>query len=228
MEPLLILVPGVKFVMGSDAGQEDEAPPHTVELAPFYLGRCAVTNREYALFLRESGIAAPVCWNDPRFNHPDQPVVAVNWFEAAAYCEWLGRQQGKRYRLPTEAERELACRGGTTTAYPWGETAERETGAYGRRWLEGGPELVGGPTNAFGFCNLADNVHEWCLDWYGKDYYRTSPESNPKGPPSGRRKASRGGSWRHQIKVTRCSARSSLDPTFRYTDYGFRLALSED
>ena len=54
MEPLLILVPAGTFVMGSDAGQEDEAPPHTVELAPFYLGRCAVTNREYALFLRES------------------------------------------------------------------------------------------------------------------------------------------------------------------------------
>ena len=228
MEPLLILVPGGTFVMGSDAGQEDEAPPHTVELAPFYLGRCAVTNREYALFLRESGIAAPVCWNDPRFNHPDQPVVAVNWFEASAYCEWLSRQQGKPYRLPTEAERELACRGGTTTAYPWGETAQRDLGDYGRRWVAGGPELVGGPANGFGLCNLADNVHEWCLDWYGSDYYRMSPKPNPQGPSSGRRKASRGGSWRHQIKVTRCSARSSLDPTFRYTDYGFRVARSAD
>ena len=103
MEPILILIPATTFVMGSDAGQEDETPPHTVELSPFYLGRCAVTNREYALFLEQSAISPPVCWNDPRFNHPDQPVVAVNWFEASAYCEWLGRQQGKLYRLPTEA-----------------------------------------------------------------------------------------------------------------------------
>ena len=128
MEPILILIPATTFIMGGFGGQEDETPPHLVELAPFYLGRYAVTNREYSLFLEQSAMSPPVGWNDPRFNHPDQPVVAVNWFEAVAYCEWLSRQQGKPYRLPTEAERELACRGGATTAYPWGETAQRDLG----------------------------------------------------------------------------------------------------
>ena len=117
----------------------------------------------------------------------------------------------------------MACRAGTQTAYPWGDAAERDLGDYGRRWYEGGPEIAGGPSNAFGLYNMADNVHEWCLEWYGKDYYKLSPARDPGGPETGSRRASRGGSWRHQIKVTRSSARSSLDPSFRYTDYGFRV-----
>jgi len=67
-------------------------------------------------------------------------------------------------------------------------------------------------------------VHEWCVDWYDPDYYGVSPERNPGGPESGKRKASRGGSWRHHIKVARCSARSSIPPEFQYADYGFRVA----
>jgi len=221
--PDMVPIPGGSFLMGSEEGREDEIPPHIVELSPFWIARSAVTNSEYGLFLRDTGGATPPAWEEPRFNHPGQPVVAVNWFEAAAYCAWLSERTGEPYRLPTEAEREMACRAGTQTAYPWGDTAERELGDYGRRWYEGGPEIAGGPSNAFGLYNMADNVHEWCLDWYGKDYYKLSPARDPGGPETGSRRASRGGSWRHQIKVTRSSARSSLDPSFRYTDYGFRV-----
>jgi formylglycine-generating enzyme len=222
--PEMVPLEGGGFVMGSASGQEDEAPPHFVELSPFCIARFAVTNREYGIYLQKSGAQPPPLWNDPKFNHPDQPVVAVNWLEAVAYCAWLSKVLIEPYRLPTEAEREYACRAGSATAYPWGESAERDRGEYGRRWMEGGPEIVGGPPNAFGLYNMADNLHEWCSDWYGKDYYRFSPQKDPMGPPAGVRRASRGGSWRHHVKVTRSSARSAINPSFRYTDYGFRIA----
>ncbi|HYK89404.1 MAG TPA: SUMF1/EgtB/PvdO family nonheme iron enzyme [Acidobacteriota bacterium] len=222
----MVFLVGGTFVMGSDGGQEDESPPHTVELSPYYIGRYSVTNREYRAFI-DCTVKEPLpAWNDPNFNDPSQPVVAVNWFEAMAYCAWLSELLGERFRLPTEAEREHACRAGTTTAYPWGDSVERNCTGYGRRWHEGAPEVVGGPQNSFGLCNMADNVHEWCSDWYSRDYYRVSPRKNPPGPASGVRRASRGGSWRHHVKLTRSSARSSLNPAFRYTDYGFRIARS--
>jgi len=224
--PEMVLLAGGSFVMGSTSGQDDESPAHTVLLSRFYVARFAVTNREYSLFLEQTGTPSPPDFDDPRFNHPDQPVVSVNWHEAVDYCEWLGETLDMEYRLPTEAEREYACRAGTSSAYPWGDSPARDCGDYGRRWLEGGPELVGGPPNAFGLCNMSDNVHEWCSDWYARDYYRISPRDNPRGPDTGVRRASRGGSWRHHVKVTRSSARSSIAPVFRYADYGFRVVRS--
>jgi formylglycine-generating enzyme required for sulfatase activity len=222
----MVLLEQGNFVMGSAFGREDEAPPHPVELSRFHIARFAVTNREYRIYLERTETRPPPCWNDPGFNHPDQPVVGVSWHEAVDYCAWLSRAMDAPYRLPTEAEREFACRAGTTTSYPWGDSPERDCGEYGRRWLAGGPEIVGGPPNGFGLCNMADNVHEWCLDWYGKDYYRHSPAKDPRGPETGIRRASRGGSWRHQVKVTRSSARSAISPGFHYADFGFRVARS--
>jgi len=224
--PDMVLISGGSFLMGSATGQEDESPPHHVQISPFQISKYAVSNRCYALFIAATGTAPPPFWDMPSFDDPDQPAVGVNWFEAMAYCKWLADRLGMAFRLPTEAEREFACRAGTSTAYPWGDLpddAARLSSGYGRRW-ETGPEVVGGPPNGFGLCNMADNVHEWCSDWYGKEYYRTSELLDPRGPESGKRRASRGGSWRHKVKVTRCSARSALDPVFRYADYGFRIA----
>ncbi len=73
---------------------------------------------------------------------------------------------------------------------------------------------------------MSEGVHEWCSDYYDYNYYCSSPERNPQGAASGMRRSSRGGSWRHQIKFSRCAGRSSLPPSFRYTDYGFRVALT--
>ena len=78
--------------------------------------------------------------------------------------------------------------------------------------------------NGYGLFDMCQNVHEWCSDWYDPNYYAASPAENPAGPPSGKRRASRGGAWRHHIKFSRCAARSSIPPEFRYADYGFRVA----
>ncbi|MGC2399347.1 MAG: SUMF1/EgtB/PvdO family nonheme iron enzyme, partial [Acidobacteriaceae bacterium] len=96
------------------------------------------------------------------------------------------------------------------------------------RWKTG-PEPVGqSEPNRFGLFEMCENVHEWCSDWFAPDYYSFSPENNPQGPETGTRKASRGGSWRHHIKISRCSTRSSIPPEFKYADYGFRIACKLD
>ncbi|MCA1651328.1 MAG: formylglycine-generating enzyme family protein [Acidobacteria bacterium] len=81
-----------------------------------------------------------------------------------------------------------------------------------------------GAPNHFGIHGIAANIHEWCADWHAHEYYAQSPTVNPLGPPAGSRKVSRGGSWRHSVTISRTAARSKLDPSFRYTDYGFRVA----
>ncbi|HKR67135.1 MAG TPA: SUMF1/EgtB/PvdO family nonheme iron enzyme [Thermoanaerobaculia bacterium] len=174
-------------------------------IAAFEIAIHQVTNREYAQFVDATGHIAPPHWRDADFDHPEQPVVAVSWFDAVAYCEWRG------VRLPTEAEWELAARGGIDGAlYPWGDEPPQSRPDYATRWLRG-PERVGrGTPNGYGLYDMCENVHEWCSDWFVE----------------GKRRASRGGSWRHQIKISRCDARSSLPPDCKYADYGFRVARS--
>jgi formylglycine-generating enzyme required for sulfatase activity len=221
----MVSLPAADFIMGNDAGRQDERPAHRVRLAPFRAALRSVSNAEYGIFLAATGREPPRFWPDETFNHPDLPVVGVTWFDAVAYCEWLSRQSGEAFRLPTEAEREFATLGGLQRAdWPWGNDAPEarpelaDVAALNRTHV---PSEV--CANGYGLLCMADNVHEWCSDWYDAAYYAVSPEDGPKGPPAGRRRASRGGAWLHQIKFNRCSARSSLDPTFQYNDYGFRV-----
>jgi len=229
IEPKMLRIPEGWFLMGCETGRDDEKPVHRVWVDAFELGAHQVTNAEYACFLAAAKSAPPPCWNDSNFNDAKMPVVAVSWHEAAAYCDWLSRATGKHYRLPTEAEWERAARGGSEGAlYPWGDAGPESVPDYAKRW-KNGPEPVGKyAPNAYGLYNLGDNVHEWCSDWYEADYYSRSPERNPRGPVDGKRRASRGGSWRHHIKVTRTAARSSIPPELQYADYGFRVARSLD
>ena len=221
------LIPAGEFLMGSESGQEIERPVHRVWVDAFEMAVYQVHNRDYAAFLEASGHSAPRHWTDPDFNLPDQSVVAVSWFEATEYCRWLSEATGANYRLPTEAEWERAARGGVEgLLYPWGDDAPETRPEYQRRWggEVRGPLPVGqGEPNAFGLFDLCENVHEWCADWYDAEYYAVSPKRNPPGPESGERRASRGGSWRHHVKVSRSAARSSIPPHLEYADYGFRV-----
>jgi sulfatase modifying factor 1 len=226
-EPAMRRIPEGWFQMGCDVGRDDEKPAHRVWVDAFELAARQTTNADYAPFLEDTHHPPPSLWDDPSFSDPEQPVVAVSWFDAVAYCEWLGRALGKKYRLPSEAEWERAARGGVEgETFPWGNCAPEELPNYASRW-KSAPETVAlYAPNPYGLYNLGDNVHEWCADWYDAAYYAVSTERNPRGPLPSSRRASRGGSWRHHIKVTRTAARSSIPPEFRYADYGFRVAAS--
>lgn len=223
--PELVLIPGGEFTMGNDAGRADERPAHRVRLPSFRAAISPVTNADYARYVANTGVAEPPFLNDERFSDPAQPVVGVSWSEALAYCRWLAGNTGIRFRLPTEAEREYAALGGAETAdWPWEGVPCRVHPLYDRiaqlsRPHAPAPECA----NGYGLRCMAENVHEWCSDWYDATYYQVSPVESPRGPSAGRRRASRGGAWRHSVKFTRISARSAIDPSFHYNDYGFRV-----
>lgn len=226
-DPVSVCIEAGTFMMGCEQGRDEEKPLHQVRVREFEMAVFQTRRREYERFLRATRYLAPPQWEDPDFSDPDQPVVAVSWSEAAKYCEWLSSVSGRRYRLPTEAEWEwAACGGHAGWLYPWGDEAPESRREYLERW--GGkvkaPLPAGrGSPNGWGLHDIGENVHEWCSDWFSRDYYKVSPEDNPRGPETGERKASRGGSWRHHIKASRCAARSSIPPHFQYADYGFRV-----
>lgn len=181
----------------------------------FTLGRTPITRDEYAGFLETGRAAEPPWWRDPRFARGRQPVVGVTWGEAAAYCDWLCEIGGGIWRLPTEAEWEHAARGGLAEPRTaWGDAVPE--GEIPDGPLEAPWDAGRGTPNGYGLLDIGTLVHEWCLDMV--------PPSSPGGPP---RRASRGGSWRHAIRWTAPSARSSLPPDYRYADYGFRVLREE-
>jgi len=207
--------------MGQVDGRDEERPVHTVRLAPFRLGRHQVTNAQYDKFRKATSREKSEYRDRVEFSDPAHPVVAVNWFDAVAYCHWLGVEKKLHVRLPTEAEWEFAARGGMVTRFWWGDALPA---IDAERWKHGPERVMLGEPNPYGLYDICQNVHEWCSDWYDPGYYAVSPVDNPRGPAHGKRRASRGGAWRHHIKVARCAARSSIPPEFRYADYGFRVA----
>lgn len=214
--------------MGDDDGRPNERPARQVTVDAFRIAAAPVTRDQYQRFLQASGHEPPRYWHDPRFQHPQQPVVAVNWYDAVAYCDWLTSIVAEQtFRLPTEAEREKAARGGRQDqAYPWGDDLpDWMDVVYRGDAVERPDQVAQDPPNDFGLHNMADLVHEWCADWYDAKYYETGPADNPPGPEQGPRRVSRGGSWRHAVKVTRCAHRSAIMPDRQLSDYGFRVAV---
>jgi len=196
-------------------------PPAGERSPLFRLGRTPVTNAQYGFFLSAIPDAvAPPWWSSPSFSSPAQPVVGITWNEASAYCRWLSATAGGTWRLPAEAEWELAMSGGLAAPRtPWGE--EVPAGEIPEGLLEGPWETGRGSPNGYGLLDPGTVVHEWCLDW-------REPEAVSEGgrpTASAARRASRGGSWRHRIRWSPPSARGSLPPDYRYSGYGFRVLL---
>ncbi len=219
-------IPAGWFTMGTDRGQEDERPPHRVFVDSFELAVFPITRAEYERFVAATAHELPKDWSNPLFAQPDLPVVGVSWADAVDYCAWRSIADQRPVRLPTEAEWEYAARGRQTALFPWGDVTPAWIPNSGRGPLEAPwPVTLGEPTD-FGLFGIATNIHEWCADWHDASYYSRSIERNPTGPDNGVRRASRGGAWRHTYTMCRVTLRSKLDPSFRYNDYGFRVARS--
>lgn len=183
-------------------------------------------------------------WHDPGFPQTgDDPVVNVTWNDAVAMARWLSEREGVRYRLPTEAEWEYACRAGTSTRYNTGDDAGSLLGSAAlldldtaQRWPNRLPFALPGhdgyvftapvgtfAPNAFGLFDMHGNVWEWVADWYGEHYYAESPTDDPLGPGSGDLHVRRGGSWATSALYLRSSYRNWNTAQTRYTLVGMRL-----
>lgn len=188
-------------------------------------------------------------WKNPGFRQGnDHPVVNVTWNDAVAMSQWLSVKEGKKYRLPTEAEWEYACRAGTRTRYHSGDdlqtllkvsntfAADTKTGKsdwaiYATAEYDGFEFTapVGSFTpNPWGLYDMHGNVWEWVADWYGDNYYATSPVDNPPGPDVGEVRVRRGGSWHTWPFYARSSFRNWNKPETRYTLVGIRLLREVD
>lgn len=187
-------------------------------------------------------------WRNPGFTQgDDHPVVNVTWNDAQALASWLSRTEGQRYRLPSEAEWEYACRAGTRTRYPHGDdpaglagtanTFDQDAAPYWERWrpfaLPGSDgnaftAPVGSHApNAFGLHDMVGNAWEWTADWYGENYYARSPRDDPQGPATGSVRVRRGGSWHTWPLYARCSYRNWNSQDTRYTLVGMRLVRED-
>ena len=221
----MALVPAGDFIMGSDKGDEDEAPAHRVYLNAFYIDKFEVTNGRFAKYVEAIQSEPPWGFADRETPviHAERPVRWVSWMDAMGYCLWLGK------RLPTEAEWEKAARGTDERTYPWGNDPPTPVHAvYGLK--EGGAETVSVIGNhhmgqsPYGVQDLAGNLYEWVMDWYADNFYTNSPAINPRGPGEGTAKVQRGGSYINTPYRLRSSFRTKGDPTEQDPNVGFRCA----
>ena len=198
----LVWVPGGQFNMGSKDLDADSRPVHPVRLNQYWIGETPVTNRQYEIFLRaRPQQRKPARWNHPDYSDPEQPVIAVQWDDAMAFCAWLSEATGLQVDLPSEAQWEFAARGLESRRYPWGDPAPDATRAC---FAQKKPAPVGrypagrGP---FGTLDQAGNVWEWCKDVWDAGAYKTKVHRGaPLNPlvESGRMdfRCVRGGSFR--------------------------------
>ena len=227
----LVEIPAGEFAMGLDGMQalEDERPKHQIWLPAFLIDLHEVTVGQYASFLTATNHLAPWEWDKVNLSqHSNRPVIGVDWPDADAYCQWKGK------RLPTEAEWEKSARGTDGRLYPWGNqspTKDLANFALGARFSYSQvlmPALsYERGKSPYGLYQMAGNVWEWVQDWYGADYYKTSPEHNPQGPDQGKFKVLRGGSWSDLPKYLLTYGRFKLPPETRNSYTGFRCAKSQ-
>jgi sulfatase modifying factor 1 len=222
---LVRIEPG-QFQMGSTGGDFDELPIHAVKISQsFSMAATEISNAQYEQFdpahrVRRGQFGLS--------KEDDEAVVFVSWREAARFCEWLSEKEGKKYRLPTEAEWEYACRAGTSTAYHTGDTLPE---AYHKQQRQGEVPVpvslqVGRtPPNAWGLHDLHGNVEEWCHDWYGA--YQAGEQTDPAGPANGDFKITRGGSHNTLLPFLRSANRSGTLPDDKHWLIGFRVVQAQ-
>ena len=239
-----VLIPAGEFMMGSGISAEEvawryggladyfthEHPQHRVQITkPFWLGKYEVTQGQWQAVTEEP----PWAGQEYAKSNPRHAVSWVPSDDCQSFISKLAeRTAAKVFAFPTEAQWEYACRAGTQTAYSFGGSAPQ---LKDYAWYEDNAKQVGEEyahavgskrPNAWGLYDMHGNVWEWCADWYGKDYYASSPAVDPTGPASGRARVLRGGGWSNQDWDARCAARSSMGRVFKMLpNGGLRAAL---
>ncbi len=238
MEPLLsemVLIPGGQFTRGSTTGNRDEMPQHGIYVPSFALDIHPVTNEQFVRFLEWTGGEKDQNYNDLirlkdsrisrsagklfiESGYAKHPVVGVTWYGAVAYSKWVGK------RLPSEAEWEVAAKGGwEDSLYPTGNAIEKSQANF---FSSDTTPVMSYGSNGYGLFDMAGNVYEWCQDWYGYNSYESSAQEphNPKGPLQGVYRVLRGGCWKSLREDLRCSHRHRNNPNAVNGTYGFRCA----
>jgi formylglycine-generating enzyme required for sulfatase activity len=234
----MLLVPSGQFLMGSSApqAQHHEQPVTLVTQSCFFAARFPVTNAQYEEFdPSHRNKRSP--WADDR-----HPVIYVTSREAENFCKWLSAKEGKKYRLPSEAEWEYSARGIDGRIFPWGDKLDSGTLANfaDKRtnfpWKDANIDDGFAETapvgsfpkgvSPFGLEDLAGNVFEWCFDCF--EAYKGKDRINPRGTPSGPKRNYRGGSWKSRAASLRATARAYNSPDYSSNDVGFRVVCECD
>jgi len=227
---LVLIQPG-QFMMGSpedEPGRSSGEKPHRVNLTkPFYLQTTEVTQEQWQTLMGKNPSANKRCGESC-------PVEQVSWEDAQEFVQKLNQKEGTdKYRLPTEAEWEYACRAGSTTAFPNGSITkldcDRDANLDAIAWYCGNSQniikpVAGKKPNVWGLYDMLGNVQEWCQDWFGA--YPDDEVVNPKGPKKGSYRVMRGGVWYSPARDARCASRFGSPPRYRFQHIGFRLGMT--
>ncbi|MDZ7667058.1 MAG: formylglycine-generating enzyme family protein [Desulfotignum sp.] len=224
-----VLIPSGSFSMGSPEGEPGRSLgeiQHPVNLTrPFYMQTTEVTQEQWMALMSTNPSSNKVCGKGC-------PVEQVSWNDVQEFIQKLNQKEGTdKYRLPTEAEWEYACRAGSTEAFPNGGITElgcgRDPNLVAIGWYCGNSNNKVQPVarkkpNSWGLYDMVGNVHEWCQDWFG--VYPYDEVTNPKGPHSGSYRVMRGGVWYSPARDCRSASRFGSPPHYKFRHIGFRLA----
>nr|WP_042886707.1 formylglycine-generating enzyme family protein [Cupriavidus necator] len=224
--PVLVSLPAGSFTMGSNASDPAEKPPHHVTIGqPFAIGRYEVTVEQWNACATAGG-----CQNIPTVaeSAKNAPVRDVSWDDAQQYVAWLSKTTGKTYRLPTEAEWEYAARGGTASAFWWGDQMRKGNANCkdcGEPWSQDAPAPVGSfAANPYGLHDVNGSVWEWVADCWHSSYKNAPTDGRAWNENACGSRVIRGGSWREGASYMVSSTRFKYSPSVRQSQNGFRVA----
>ena len=224
----MISIPGGSFMMGSpeDEGGNSEKPQHQVTIQPFFMGKFQVTQAQWQTVMGNNSASFQ--------DSPLNPVEQVSWEDAVEFCDRLSQLTGKKYRLPTEAEWEYACRAGTDTPFHFGETISTELANYNGKYtysegVEGEYREQTTPVgyfkvaNNFGLYDMHGNVFEWCEDDWHSNYQGAPTDGTAWLSGYSSKKVIRGGSWDYYPDFCRSAYRGLNSRNNRISSFGFRV-----